>query len=34
MEPQIIDYYNEHPDGINIIDKLNDIFNYTKYDTI
>ena len=23
MEPQIIDYYNEYPYGINVIDKMN-----------
>ena len=24
MEPQIIDYYNEIPNGINVIDKMNE----------
>ena len=24
MEPQMIDYYNEMPSGINVIDKMND----------
>lgn len=27
MEPQIIDYYNETPHGINIIDKLNEEYS-------
>ena len=27
MEPQIIDYYNDMPSGVHIIDKLNDEFN-------
>ena len=27
MEPQIIDYYNEYPYGINVIDKMNEEFN-------
>ena len=24
MEPQLIDYYNEMPSGINVIDKMNE----------
>ena len=27
MEPQIIDYYNEIPHGINVIDKLNEEYS-------
>ena len=27
MEPQIIDFYNEMPSGVNVIDKLNEEFN-------
>ena len=27
MEPQIIDYYNESPHGINVIDKLNEEYD-------
>mgnify|MGYP001361765414 CR=1 FL=1 len=36
MEPQIIDYYNETPHGINVIDKLNEEYSelQSKYDTI
>jgi len=34
MEPQIIDYYNEMPMGINVIDKMNEELNelQIKYD--
>ena len=34
MEPQIIDYYNESPHGINVIDKLNEEYSelQSKYD--
>ena len=24
MEPQIIDYYNETPSGVNVIEKMNE----------
>ena len=24
MEPQIIDYYNEMPSGVNVIEKMNE----------
>ena len=36
MEPQIIDYYNETPHGVNVIDKLNEEYSelQSKYDTI
>ena len=36
MEPQIIDYYNETPHGINVIDKLNEEYSelQSKYDNI
>lgn len=36
MEPQIIDYYNETPHGVNVIDKLNEEYSElkSKYDTI
>ena len=36
MEPQIIDYYNELPQGLNIIDKLNEEYDelQNKYDYI
>ena len=36
MEPQIIDYYNETPHGINVIDKLNEEYDelQSKYDYI
>ena len=27
MENQVIDYYNNYPYGINIIDKLNEEYN-------
>ena len=27
MEPQIIDYYNEMPSGINVIEKMNEEFS-------
>ena len=27
MEPQIIDYYNEMPFGVNVIEKMNEEFN-------
>ena len=27
MEPQIADFYNEMPSGVNVIDKLNEEFN-------
>lgn len=36
MEPQIIDYYNETPHGINVIDKLNEEYDQlqSKYEYI
>ena len=36
MEPQIIDYYNEIPHGINVIDKLNEEYSelQSKYEYI
>tara|TARA_Y100001958_G_scaffold82661_1_gene55972 strand:- start:1187 stop:1909 length:723 start_codon:yes stop_codon:yes gene_type:complete len=36
MEPQIIDYYNEIPHGINVIDKLNEEYDQlqSKYEYI
>ena len=36
MESQIIDYYNETPHGINVIDKLNEEYSelQSKYDNI
>jgi len=36
MEPQIIDYYNETPHGINVIDKLNEEYSelQSKYEYI
>ena len=36
MEPQIIDYYNETPHGINVIDKLNEEYSelQSKYESI
>lgn len=36
MEPQIIDYYNETPHGINVIDKLNEEYSEleSKYEYI
>jgi hypothetical protein len=36
MEPQIIDYYNETPHGVNVIDKLNEEYSelQSKYDNI
>jgi hypothetical protein len=36
MEPQIIDYYNEIPHGINVIDKMNDELEglHKKYDAL
>jgi hypothetical protein len=36
MEPQIIDYYNESPHGINVIDKLNEEYDQlqSKYEYI
>ena len=36
MEPQIIDYYNETPHGINVIDKLNEEYSVlqSKYEYI
>ena len=27
MEPQITDYYNEMPTGVNVIEKMNEEFN-------
>ena len=37
MEPQLIDYYNEMPHGVNVIEKLNEEFDelqnkYKKYE--
>ena len=36
MEPQIIDYYNEMPSGINVIDKMNEELDelQKKYDAL
>lgn len=36
MEPQIIDYYNELPHGVNVIDKLNEEYDQlqSKYDQL
>ena len=36
MEPQIIDYYNEIPHGINVIDKMNEELEelHKKYDAL
>jgi len=36
MESQIIDYYNETPHGVNVIDKLNEEYSelQSKYDSI
>ena len=36
MEPQIKDYYNEFPDGINVIDKMNEEYNelYKNYNNL
>tara|TARA_Y100001935_G_scaffold254262_1_gene262688 strand:+ start:951 stop:1271 length:321 start_codon:yes stop_codon:yes gene_type:complete len=36
MEPQIIDYYNKMPSGINVIDKMNEELDYLqkKYDEL
>ena len=36
MEPNIIDYYNELPNSVNVIDKLNDEYNnlLEKYDKL
>ena len=36
MEPQIIDHYNELPNGINVIDKMNIEFDelQQKYDNL
>ena len=36
MDPQIIDFYNEIPHGINVIDKMNEEFNelQKKYDKL
>lgn len=31
MEPQIIDYYNDYPSSINIIDKLNEEYENLRY---
>ena len=36
MEPQLIDYYNEIPHGINVIDKMNEELDelQKKYDEL
>ena len=36
MEPQLIDYYNEIPSGINVIDKMNEELDdlQKKYDEL
>ena len=36
MEPQMIDYYNEMPSGINVIDKMNEELDdlQKKYDAL
>lgn len=36
MEPQVIDYYNEIPHNVNVIDKMNEEFNelQEKYDEL
>ena len=36
MEPQLIDYYNEMPSGINVIDKMNEELDdlQKKYDAL
>ena len=36
MEPNIIDYYNELPNSVNVIDKLNEEYSQLleKYDKL